>query len=192
MKSILYDTYLNNDTTEINILDDITNFISNIKYNKGNKVLLLGNIDNLGNKLKAKGIYVAILEDTFYESVCYSLVKNNNCDIVRGYLEQLPFSNESFDKVIILEHFNATTNSNVAICEIKRVLKKDGEVVIEDLSLKSMKVKMKNLKHKVCGEKNCYKYPKEIESLFLSCGFEGDLKEVSNDRYIYIGKVKAR
>lgn len=189
MKSILYDTYTNEDN-EIHIFNDVHSFLSSIRYSVGNKILLIGNIENLGNRLKSRGLCVTIIDDNNQNDVCHSLVKNNNCDFVRSCLSQIPFCDNYFDKIIILEYFSTISANENAIKEIKRILKDDGEVIVEDFSLKSLKVKMKNLKHKMCGEKNCYKYPHEILDLFLDYGFEGNLKEVSNDRYIYIGKKK--
>ncbi len=189
MKSVLYDTYANDDYDTCN---EITSFLGSINYNVGSRILLLGNIDNLGNCLKQKGLDITILEEQYFDNVCYSLIRNNNCNIVRGSLEQLPFVDESFDKVIILEHFNTLNNYKIAVNEIKRVLKDSGEIILEDLNLKSIKVKLKNLKHKVCGDKNNYCYPNDIKELFLSYGFEGNIKEISNDRYLYIGKIETR
>lgn len=187
MKSILYSTYANEDD-EIQTNLDVCNFLSSIRYDIGNKILLIGNIENLGNRLKSKGLCVTVVDDTQRNEVCYSLVKNNNCDFIRSCLHHIPFSDNYFDKIIILEHFNTISNNKTAIEELKRVLKEEGEVIIEDFSLKSLKIKLKNLKHKMCGEKNCYQYPHQILNLFLNYGFEGNLKEVSNERYIYIGK----
>ena len=189
MKSVLYNNYdPNGDLTDTS--DEVTCFLDTIKYDIGNKILLVGNIGNLGNRLRMLGVYVTILEDTHYEDICYSLVRNTNCTVVKGSLELLPFENGYFDKVIILDYLNNTTNHQNAIKEISRVLRKDGEVILEDLNLKNIKVKLRNLKHKLCGEKTCYRYPQEIFKLFSNEDFNGNLKEIETERYIYIGKRK--
>ena len=120
--------------------------------------------------------------------ICYSLIKNVNCNVVKGSLEFLPFEDKYFDKVIILDHFNHTTDSERVISEINRVLKVNGEVILEDLNLKNIKVKLKNLKHKLCGENINYHYPNEIIDLFSKVNIKGIMKEIENERYIYIGK----
>ena len=56
------------------------------------------------------GVHVTILEDSNYEEICYSLIHNENCNVVKGSLEFLPFEDKYFDKVIILDHFNHTTD----------------------------------------------------------------------------------
>lgn len=163
-------------------------FLDKIKYTIGNNILLVGDIGNLGNRLRMLGVSVTILENTCYEDICYSLIKNVNCNVVKGSLEFLPFEDKYFDKVIILDHFNHTTDSERVISEINRVLKVNGEVILEDLNLKNIKVKLKNLKHKLCGENINYHYPNEIIDLFSKVNIKGIMKEIENERYIYIGK----
>ncbi len=189
MKSVLYHDYEPNaDLTDTS--DDVTCFLDTIKYNIGNNILLVGNIGNLGKRLRMLGVYVTILENSLYEDVCYSLIHNGNCNVVKGTLELLPFEDKYFDKVIVLDHFNNINNCKQASTEINRVLKCNGELILEDLNLKNLKVKLKNLKHKLCGENVSYRYPSEIINLFSNLDFEGNLKEVENERYIYIGKRK--
>ena len=189
MKSVLYHNYEPNaDLTDTS--DDITCFLDNIKYTRGDRILLVGNIGNLGKRLRMLGVSVTIVEDTYYEDICYSLIQNLNCNVVKGSLELLPFEDEYFDKVIILDHFNHTTDCKRVIKEINRVLKIDGEIILEDLNLKNIKVKLKNLKHKLLGENINYHYPSEIIDLFSKVNINGIMKEIENERYIYIGKRK--
>lgn len=189
MRSVLYHDYEPNaDLTDNS--DDVTCFLDTIKYNIGNNVLLVGNIGNLGNRLRMLGVYVTILENGHYGGVCHSLIHNSNCNVITGCLELLPFEDKYFDKVIILDHFNNSNNCSEALREICRVLKDDGEVILEDLNLKNLKVKLKNLKHKVFGENISYHYPQEIINLFAKLNFDGIIKEFERERYIYIGKRK--
>lgn len=189
MKSVLYHDYEPN-ADLIDTSDDVTCFLDTIKYNIGNNILLVGEIGNLGKRLRMLGVYVTILENSAYEDVCYSLIHNENCSVVKGCLELLPFEDKYFDKVIILDHFNSTNNCSKASKEINRVLKNNGELILEDLNLKNLKVKLKHLKRKLCGENITYHYPQDIIDIFSSLNFEGTLKEVQNERYIYIGKRK--
>ncbi|MEG0842951.1 MAG: methyltransferase domain-containing protein [Romboutsia sp.] len=189
MKSVLYHDYEPNaDLTDTS--DDVTCFLDTIKYNIGNKILLVGDIGNLGKRLRMLGVYVTILENSCYQDVCYSLIHNENCNVVKGSLEFLPFEDDYFDKVIILDHFNNINNCQKASSEINRVLKKKGDLVLEDLNLKNLKVKLKYLKQKIFGENINYHYPEQIVDIFSDLDFEGTLKEVENERYIYIGKRK--
>lgn len=188
MKSVLYHDYEPNaDLTDTS--DDVTCFLDTIKYDIGNNILLVGEVGNLGKRLRMLGVYVTILENSAYEDVCYSLIHNENCNVVKGCLELLPFEDEYFDKVIVLDHFN-NTNCGKASKEINRVLKNNGELILEDLNLKNLKVKLKHLKRRLFGENIANHYPQDIINIFSSLNFEGTLKEVQNERYIYIGKRK--
>lgn len=189
MKSVLYHDYEPNaDSTETS--DDVRCFLDTIKYNIGNKILLVGEIGNLGKRLRMLGVYVTILENSAYQDVCYSLIHNENCNVVKGSLEFLPFDDDYFDKVIIMDYINHTTNCEKASSEINRVLKTKGDLIVEDLNLKNLKVKLKSLKHKIFGDNVHYLYPQEIVNIFSELEFEGTLKEVEKERYIYIGKRK--
>lgn len=189
MKSVLYHDYEPNaDSTDTS--DDVRCFLDTIRYKIGNKILLVGEIGNLGKRLRMLGVNVTILDNSTYHDVCYSLIHNENCNVVKGCLEYLPFDDEYFDKVIILDYLNHSTDCTKASCEINRVLKRRGDLIVEDLNLKNLKVKLKNLKHRIFGDSIQYFYPQQILSIFSSLEFEGTFKEVENERYIYIGKRK--
>ncbi|MGL5329100.1 MAG: class I SAM-dependent methyltransferase [Peptostreptococcaceae bacterium] len=189
MKSVLYHDYEPNaDINEDS--DDVKCFLDNIRYDVGDKILLVGNIGNLGKRLRMLGVNVTILEHNNYQDVCPSLINNENCTVVRGALEYMPFDDSFFDKVIVLDHFNHTCNCKKASNEIRRVLKLNGELILEDRNLKNLKVKLKYFKHRLLGEHAHYNYPHEIFNIFSNLNFEGALKEIENERYIYIGKIK--
>ena len=170
--------------------EEVLSFLNNIKYDIGNRVLLVGNIGQLGKRIRAFGVQVTILEHSSQDEICYSHVMNENCTVVSGQLEYMPFNDKYFDKIIVLDCLNYTSDCIKSVKEITRVLKDNGEVVVEDLNLKDLRVKLKYLKHRVCGNNINYNYPSEIQKIFDSFRFEGRLKEIENKRYIYIGKKK--
>lgn len=190
MKGTLYKTYEPNQISYDEDADKggIEDFLYNVKYNIGDNVLLIGDIGNLGKRLRMLGVYVTILENSNYQDICYSLIHNENCNIVKGNMESLPFGDNYFDTVIILDHINYTSDCKRALSELKRVLKINGKVVLEDSNLKNIIIKLKSLKHKVCGENIRYYYPKEIIDMFSKLDFEGALKEIEDKKYIYIGE----
>lgn len=186
MKSVVHWNYELEGITEYTEVD----ILSSIKYTIGDKVLLVGDIGSLGKKLRTLGIHVTILESGAYQDICYSLIFNENCSIVKGCLEMLPFEDNSFDKVFILNHFNYTNNQQKALKEVERVLKVNGQLVFEDLNPKKLKVKLKALKNRICGERIKYYYPQELVTMFSNFNFSGVLAEIESERYIYIGNKK--
>lgn len=186
MKSVVHWDYEPEDFAE----ETEEDILSNIRYGIGDKVLLVGDIGSLGKKLRMLGVHVTILENSAYQDICYSLIFNENCSIVKGCLEMLPFEDRSFDKIIVLNHFNYTNNQQKALKEIDRVLKLTGQLILEDSNLKKLKVKLKAFKHKVCGERIKYYYPQEIINMFSKFNFSGILAEIESEKYIYIGNKK--
>ncbi len=184
MKSVVQWSYESNYSAE-DAEEDILNMI---RYTIGEKILLVGNIGTLGKRLRMMGVHVTILEDSAYHDICYSLVHNENCSIVKGCLELLPFSDQFFDKVIVLSQFNYTNNQNKALKEIHRVLNPDGEVILQDPNLEKFKIKLKCIKHRLFGERIKYYSPKEIVKKLEHSNFKGVLENLNSDKYIYIGR----
>ena len=189
MESLLYHKY-ESCSGLVQFPKEILSFLNKINYDIGSRVLLVGEVGKLGKRIRAFGVQVTILEHSRREEICFSHVMNENCTVVSGQLEYMPFNDNYFDKIIVLDYLNHTSNCNKSIQEINRVLKKDGEVIVEDLNLKDLKVKLKYFKERLCGNKINYNYPSEIENLFNKYNFNGNLQEIENKRYIYIGKKR--
>ena len=165
-------------------------FLNDIRHDIGSRVLLVGEVGELGKRIRAFGVQVTILEHSRRDEICFSHIMNENCTVVSGQLEYMPFNDNYFDKLIVLDCLNHTADCNKSVQEINRVLKPNGEVIVEDLNLKDIKVKLKYFKHRICGEHIHYNYPSEIRDIFKEFKFEGKLKEIENKRYIYIGKKR--
>lgn len=189
MESLLYHKY-ESCSGSVEFSEEVLSFLNNIKYDIGNRVLLVGNVGQLGKRIRAFGVQVTILEHSRQDEICYSHVMNENCTVVSGQLEYMPFNDNYFDKIIVLDCLNYTSDCIKSVKEITRVLKNHGEVIVEDLNLKDLRVKLKYFKHRVCGNNINYNYPSEIQEIFDSFKFEGRLKEIENKRYIYIGKKR--
>ena len=187
VESLLYHKY-KSCSGLIEFSEEVLSFLNNIKHNIGSRVLLVGEVGELGKRIRAFGVQVTILEPSRRDEICFSHVMNENCTVVNGQLEYMPFDDNYFDKIIVLDYLNHTADCDKSVKEINRVLKHDGEVIVEDLNLKDIKVKLKYFKHRICGNNIHYNYPSEIQNIFKKFDFEGTLKEIDNKRYIYIGK----
>lgn len=187
VESLLYHKY-ESCSGLLEFSEEVLLFLNNIKHNIGSRVLLVGEVGELGKRIRAFGVQVTILEPSRRDEICFSHVMNENCTVVNGQLEYMPFDDNYFDKIIVLDYLNHTADCDKSVKEINRVLKHDGEVIVEDLNLKDIKVKLKYFKHRICGNNIHYNYPSEIQNIFKKFDFEGTLKEIDNKRYIYIGK----
>lgn len=189
VESLLYHKY-ESCSGLLEFSEEVLSFLNNIKHDIGSRVLLVGKVGELGKRIRAFGVQVTILEHSRMEEICFSHIMNENCTVVSGQLEYMPFNDNYFDKIIVLDYLNHTADCDKSVKEINRVLKHNGEVIVEDLNLKDIKVKLKYFKHRICGDNIHYNYPSEIQKIFSKFKFEGKLKEIENKRYIYIGKKR--
>ncbi|WP_455538112.1 class I SAM-dependent methyltransferase [Terrisporobacter sp.] len=187
MESLIYHKY-ESCSGLIKFSEEVLSFLNNIKYDIGSRVLLVGEVGELGKRIRAFGVQVTILENSRIDEICISHIMNENCTVVNGQMEYMPFDDNYFDKIIVLDYLNHTADCNKSVKEINRVLKNNGEVIVEDLNLKDIKVKLQYLKNRIIGKKTQFNYPNKIREIFNGCNFEGTLKEIENKRYIYIGK----
>ena len=98
----------------------------------GDLSIIYRNIDNLQNKIT--------LADPNSEMLIYAksrLVNKSiyeNVEFVTTYAEELPFEDNSFDNVSIGFGFRNFTDKVKSLSEIKRVLKKNGKLIMIDFS----------------------------------------------------------
>ncbi len=166
--------------------NNIHNFLDTINSSVGEKILLLGNVSNYGKYLKKLGVDVVILENRNDYSK-FAILNNENCNIVKGHVEYMPFKDQYFNKVIFLNYFNCFDDEERVLKEVYRVLKWEGIVIIEEKHPKNLYTKFKVIQNKLCGYSSKFYYPKEILDIFNKNGFYGSFKEIDKDRYIYIG-----
>ena len=83
-------------------------------------------------KLKTKDL---VLLDPMrdYLTIARKRLADNNPEMVIGLFEVLPFKREIFDLVMCGFSLRDSVNMNLAVREISRVLKNDGEFIIVDL-----------------------------------------------------------
>lgn len=95
-----------------------------VKEKKNIKILNTGVATGATTKMLEKYGNVTSLE---YDQECCNFLKNElNIDVINGSLTQLPFKKESFDLVCAFDVIEHIKQDDLAIDEIKRVLKKNG------------------------------------------------------------------
>lgn len=169
--------------------NNIKNFLSIINPKVGEKVLLIGNVSFYGKYLKQSGADVTILEDTKDYSKS-AIIQNINCNIVEGSPEYMPFKDSYFSKVIFLSHFNSFKDDDRIFYEINRVLKENGQVIIEEKNPTGIITKYEIIKNRILGNLCKFYTPDEIEKIFSLNGIIGTTKKIANERYIYTGNKK--
>lgn len=153
----------------------------------GEKFLLLGNIKNFGKYIRKTGAEVKILqsEEQILDTTNYLL--NESCEFISANLDNIPFKDGYFDKVIFIEGFNSFLDETKVLKEIVRVLKDNGQILIKEHESSCISYKVKALKSAVKGEYCKYYNAKEILAKLRASGVEGIVENLSKKQYIYLG-----
>ncbi len=166
------------------LLEDI---ITLVNPSLGEKVLLLGNIKNIGKYLRKMGAEVKILQDEDQVIDTSTYLLNESCEFISANLDNIPFKDEYFDKVIFMEGFNSFKDEKKVMKEIVRVLKDEGQILIKENSRSCMAYKVESIKSVIKGDYCKYYNPKELFLKLKDSGFEGSVETVTKRQYIYLG-----
>ncbi len=98
------------------------------------------------------------------------LTKAREKDIrpVRAHAEQLPFVDEFFDRVLVVDALHHFCSQHDSILELLRVLKPGGRMVIEEPDFTHKGVKVLALIEKMLCMRSHFHSPEEIQSMIMS------------------------
>jgi ubiquinone/menaquinone biosynthesis C-methylase UbiE len=85
---------------------------------------------------------------------------------VNGETEQLPFSNSSFDRVIMVDALHHVADQAQTARELWRVLKPGGRIIIEELDIRTLIVKLVAVGEKIALMRSHFIAPPKIVALF--------------------------
>lgn len=165
----------------------IEDIISLVNPSLGEKVLLIGNIRNAGKYIRKLGAEVKIVqnEDQPFDSTSY--LKNESCEFINCCLDNMPFKDDFFDKVIFMQGFNSFREEAKVLNEITRVLKPQGQILIEEHNCKGLQTKIESIKSAISGDYCKYYKAAELSALLKKIGIEGTFENISKNKYIYLG-----
>lgn len=84
-----------------------------------------------------------------------------------SFSETLPFEDESFDRIIMIDALHHVMNQEETAGELWRVLKFGGKLVIEEPNVKKFVVKMVALAEKLALMRSHFMYPENIAAMFF-------------------------
>lgn len=167
--------------------ENVKNFIELTCPSFGEKVLLVGEVSNYGKYLKKIGTDVKIMEKD-QRDIDEAMMLNDNCDVIKGSPEYIPFNDEYFDKVVFLNCFNSFYDEKKVLKEIYRVLKSEGQILIEEKNMEVLSNKIGAMTNKLFKTPGCkFYYPQEVIQKFKRLGFNGIVEKVSKTKFIYLG-----
>ncbi|OGZ35859.1 MAG: hypothetical protein A2V60_00985 [Candidatus Portnoybacteria bacterium RIFCSPHIGHO2_01_FULL_39_19] len=100
----------------------------------------------------------------------------------------MSFADDSIDKVIIVDAFHHFQNQKQVVKEIKRVLAKNGKVVIEEFNPLKMAGKLIIIMEKLFLMGSIFHTPLSLAELFSSDGFKVQLIDENRASYYLIGE----
>ena len=89
---------------------------------------------------------------------------------VRSLAEQLPFEDQTFERILIVDALHHFEDQHRSIHELLRVLKSGGRLAIEEYDLNHQIVKLLALTEKVMGMQSRFLRPAEIQEMMGSNG----------------------
>lgn len=95
---------------------------------------------------------------------------------VRSRVEDLPFADRTFDRILIVDALHHFKNQQRSIHELLRVLKSGGRLAIEEFDLNHRAVKLLALVEKVMGMRSRFLRPAQIQAMMDSKGISVNIE----------------
>ena len=100
---------------------------------------------------------------------------------VRAHVEHLPFADNFFDRVLVVDALHHFCDQREAIEDLLRVLKPGGRLVIGEPDLNHKGVKLLALAEKIMLMRSHFYTPQKIREMIASCGHSAKIE--SDGRY---------
>jgi ubiquinone/menaquinone biosynthesis C-methylase UbiE len=96
--------------------------------------------------------------------------RQKGLETVQSELEALPFGDASFDRILLVDAFHHVRDPRVALCELLRVLKPSGRLVIEEPDIRRLMVKGVALLEKLFLMRSHFKSPEAMMTMISGVG----------------------
>jgi ubiquinone/menaquinone biosynthesis C-methylase UbiE len=102
--------------------------------------------------------------------------------------ERLPFEDESFERVIMVDALHHVSDYRVTVGELWRVVKPGGRIIIEEPDIRSMSIKIMALIEKLALMRSHFISPQEIAATFTYTNAEVKIEIEDSIAWIVINK----
>jgi ubiquinone/menaquinone biosynthesis C-methylase UbiE len=109
------------------------------------------------------------------EGMLRQALPKGHCRPTAAHVERLPFADESFDRVLVVDALHHFADQQEAIVELVRVLKPGGRLVIEEPDLRHGTVKLVALAEKMMLMQSHFYYPHQIHEMVATQGLAAEI-----------------
>jgi len=102
---------------------------------------------------------------------------------VQSHVEKLPFPNESFERIVVVDALHHFCDQRESIQELLRVLKTGGRLVIEEPNIDNFIIKLVALAEKLALMRSCFCSSDEIVNIIKDQGFNARVE--SDGRFFF-------
>lgn len=112
-----------------------------------------------------------VLLDLSFPMLAEARTKNID-SLAQGYSHRLPFPNEYFDRILVVDALHHFHHQTAVIAELVRVLKPGGRLVVEEPDTRFLAVKLIVLMEFIMLMKSRFLKPAEIQAMMSSQGLD--------------------
>lgn len=147
-----------------------------------------GGTGNFAQRLLEKGHQVTII-DPSRGMTGLALKKDPRIMVMNTFAENTGCTAQSFDAVCLIDSMHHFRDIKSSIFEAVRILKPQGLIFIKEFNPLSLKTKFLWLFEVLCLEKGRFFKPEELLNL-LDRSFEGEIQNISDFEYVYVGRLR--
>ena len=104
--------------------------------------------------------------------------------------ESLPFPDESFERILMVDALHHVIDQRHTACEMYRVLKPGGRIVIEEPDIRKFAVKLIAVGEKLLLMRSHFLSPEKIVELFSFDSVKASVHAMEGDAWVVIEKPK--
>lgn len=134
-----------------------------------------GGTGRVSSKLRASGMKI-IISDLSLKMLARSHQKSDLIPVT-AHVERLPFADNSFDRIIVVDALHHFCDQQEALMDLTRVLKTGGRMVIEEPDIRRLPAKLIALAEKLLLMRSHFLSPPDIQKILSSNGIRAEIED---------------